>query len=110
MKYPYKTDKELTDDLKRIYDYVTNVFVKQDRVLKFDELWGDGTIWKPLNKFGAKRFYNTILESWQEWKRDHCTWCKQGIIDSCGEKIQCGHCNLEIEEFLEYDDELGILL
>ena len=48
--------------LKQIYDYIVNVFVKQERIIPFIDLYGDGTMFLPFSKQGAEMFYDTIVK------------------------------------------------
>jgi hypothetical protein len=106
--------QELSEDTKnnldketiRIFDYLEGVFKKQDRFLSFEEVYGDGTIFRPYNKEGARVVYNCLLETLAEQLKD-CSWCDNGYILDY-EKTPCGHCTLKIEEIREFINEKAI--
>ena len=92
-----KLDKKLSD----IYDHCVRVFKKQERVIEFNTVYGDGSIFLPLTKDQSKFFYNTILETWQDYKTENCSWCENtGKISDGYCEVKCGHCNLEIESYI----------
>ena len=50
-------------DIKRITGYLMNVFIKQEKIVPFNALYGDGTIYRPFNRQGAEMIYNTLIET-----------------------------------------------
>lgn len=55
------TNNKLDLVLSKSYDYIQRVFEKQNRVVEFDLVYGDGTIFKPLAKDQVKVIYDTMV-------------------------------------------------
>jgi hypothetical protein len=58
---------EISDSrLKQIYNYIVDVFVKQERIIPFTDLYGDGTMFLPFSRIGAEMVYNVIIEVYKK--------------------------------------------
>ena len=54
---------EIENAIGKTYDYFFQVFKTQKRIVEFDLMYGDGTIFKPLTKVGAKLVYDELAEA-----------------------------------------------
>jgi len=43
-----------------------DVFVKQERIIPFTDLYGDGTMFLPFSRIGAEMVYNVIIEVYKK--------------------------------------------
>lgn len=50
----------------KAYNHIAAITIKQGRLLDFDLIYGDGTIYKPLAKKEVKLLYDTIEEVFKE--------------------------------------------
>lgn len=54
---------EIENAISKTYDYFFQVFKMQKRIVEFDLMYGDGTIFKPLTKAGAKLVYDELADA-----------------------------------------------
>jgi len=45
------------------YTIISNIFIKQERILPFNEVYGDGTRYNGLTKKGVETIYTCMIES-----------------------------------------------
>lgn len=48
--------------IEKSYDYITNIFTKQGRVIAFELCYGDGSIHGELTKEEVRTVYNHMVE------------------------------------------------
>jgi len=93
--------KDLDLRIKKMVKYITDILEKQGRILRFSDIYGDGSLYYPFSKKGAAMVYRSVLEVLQTIEQDNCSWCNGGIMDiGYGEKCECHHCKIEIDDFI----------
>ncbi len=50
------------ESIKKAYDQMTAIIAKQERILPFNDIYGDGKIYKPLTKQTVILLYDTLKE------------------------------------------------
>lgn len=53
-------------EFKKVYDHIAQVTIKQCRLIDFNDIYGDGTIFHPLTKRTVRILYETIDEVFKE--------------------------------------------
>ncbi|MFA6309725.1 MAG: hypothetical protein WC677_08360 [Clostridia bacterium] len=65
-----ETKENLDNRINIITAHIIHVFQKQKRTLSFEEIYGDGSLFHPFNKNGAKMVYDSLCEAIERSKHE----------------------------------------